>query len=531
MEKLTAKQITWGILLIAFLLRLPYFFISLAYDEIWTVSRFIKLPVQKLLFDLSLPNNHPLNSILIKCMNFLPLDVNFIRLPHLIAGFISILLIGYLAKRMAGKAAALWSMFFAALNAPLIVYSNQARGYALQIMFLLIFGCTLLKAVELNREKKRSAAVIAAMTVSAAAAVMTLSTSVLYLAGVVLILWNYNQWKAIPRKSMAALLAAALICALYILLNFSGLSAARKWGESISSMSGYFQWLWGVLYHVVPGTLLPFALYYLVKFRQYAVGYGVFLLLLFGSAIFTNGGPERVYLPLCALFCIIAGAGAGVVQERFAQKHQRQLLLLAGIALAAAGYFYQISSWRFPDYFPVLKKIETLPSDTLVIYPAGDGYVVRSNSRSWAVKQYCNTLYTNSELKEMLLLNSPGRINGADDCYNEKTLPLELDIPQEKFAGIPAQRVQLQQLKSAPANNQQPMIAVYCSNSKSGFNAVKKLLENNGKVLFLNCWLSVYDGDSSKRMYCCTWYIAPGAVSVEKLKNIQEAAVLYYLQK
>ena len=173
MEKITAKQLFTGILLIAFLLRVSEFFTSLAYDEIWTLNNFIQLPVAKLLFDLSLPNNQPLNSILIKLMCALPLNVEFIRLPNLLAGIIAIVLAGYLAWRMAGKRCALWSMFFMAVNAPLTVYSAQARGYSLQVMFLLVFACGLVKLLEDQQTQKRSVGAASAVIFSALASVIT----------------------------------------------------------------------------------------------------------------------------------------------------------------------------------------------------------------------------------------------------------------------------------------------------------------------------------------------------------------------
>ena len=48
MEKFTAKQLASGILLIALLVRLQDFFITLSYDEIWTLKNFVQLPVSKL---------------------------------------------------------------------------------------------------------------------------------------------------------------------------------------------------------------------------------------------------------------------------------------------------------------------------------------------------------------------------------------------------------------------------------------------------------------------------------------------------
>ena len=88
MEKISASRIVIAIFLLAFLLRLPEFFSSLAYDEIWTLSNFAPLKIRQLLFDLELPNNHPLNSILIKFIASFDPPVEFIRLPNLLANLV-----------------------------------------------------------------------------------------------------------------------------------------------------------------------------------------------------------------------------------------------------------------------------------------------------------------------------------------------------------------------------------------------------------------------------------------------------------
>ena len=535
MGKITAKQIFIGILLAAFLLRFPHFFISLAYDEIWTVNNFIQLPVGRLFFDLSLPNNQPLNSVLVKWMYALPLETEFIRLPSLLAGLISVVLAGHLAGRMAGKGAALWSMFFAAFNAPLIVYNTQARGYSLQIMFLLVFACSLLKVVENHRAGKRAGIAVCSMILSAAAAVLTLPTSVLYLAGITMILWNYGGWKSIPRKSVLFLLASALICFVYILLNLSDLMAARKWGEAVNSVPGYFCWLGGVLYSVLPGTLLPFAIYYLAKFRQYIAGYALLGGLLFVSAIFTNGGPDRVYLPLSMLFCIISGAGVAAIQEKIVSVKYRQLVMLAAMMLTAAAYFYQIKTWRFINYYKIIVRLDELPQNLLVAYPAGDSYSVHLNSKGKAADFYAANFVSNGNWQEIVIVNSPGVINGADRHYNEKTLPLTLDSAVGDFAGITAQRLQLQRIYGSVSDNSLPLIAAFSSMDKQTFKEFRELVyDSDGsaeKVLQLNCWFTAAGKKDGKKIYCGTWYIAPGAMSLESLKNIQESGVLYYLQK
>ena len=535
MKMPTAKQLFYSILLIAFLLRLPYFFYSLAYDEIWTITNFIQLPAGKLFFDLSLPNNHPLNSILVKWMYALPMAVEYIRLPHLLAGVLSVVLAGYLAKRMAGRNAGLWSMGFMAANAPLIVYSAQARGYALQVFFLLAFAASVIKSVEYALERKRAVLINLAVILSAWAAVMTLSTSVLYLAGISVILWNYYNWKLIPRKSLLTLLIAALGCGIYILMNLNDLAAARQWGSAIGSIPEYFRWLGGVLYAILPGVLTLLVICCIKYQLKYMTGYGIFFVLLFGSAIFTNGGPARVYLPLCALFCIAAGAGTAAIQEKVSIVKMKKLLLVAVLLFTAINYFYQLKEWRFPNYLTLITQLDTLPQGALTVYPAGDSYSVLWSSKGRAADLYTANFISRNVLSDILIINSPGRINGADKNYNEKALPLPLDVPIESIANIPVQRLHLKRIYENNPDNKKPLIAVCSTAYKSTFKEYEacmyNLAKNPGGVLHLNCWFSYHGENYAEKIYCGTWYIAPGAMTPEGLKNIQEFAVLYYLQK
>ena len=239
MQKFVQRYLLYLILALALLLRLPEYFISLAYDEIWTLQNFAPLNIGKLLFALELPNNHPLNSILVKFISAAALKPETIRLPNLLAALGSLLLVWQLAKRAWGSHAAYWSIFFLTLSAPHLVYSVQARGYSLQIFFLLLYAAGL---VETNKEKCNIYAPLAAIA-GAVGAIITLPTSCIYLCGITLILWNICNYQK-PRKSvLITVILSAVLAAAYILCNLPSLLAARQWGEKITSASGYFLYL------------------------------------------------------------------------------------------------------------------------------------------------------------------------------------------------------------------------------------------------------------------------------------------------
>ncbi|MGE4564646.1 MAG: hypothetical protein AB7F32_07235, partial [Victivallaceae bacterium] len=113
---------------------------SLQYDEIWTLEFYASKSIGTIFSDLSLPNNHPLNSLLVKLTAIGENSVT-IRLAAWLAGVLAIPAAGYLAWLVSRRRrAALWTMALIALSAPLAVYSQLARGYSLQLFLLLVFG-------------------------------------------------------------------------------------------------------------------------------------------------------------------------------------------------------------------------------------------------------------------------------------------------------------------------------------------------------------------------------------------------------
>ena len=524
MEKLTAKHFCIGIMLIAFLLRLPEFLITLAYDEIWTLTNFTRLPWYELLFDLTLPNNHPLNSITVKFMTLFDFSQEYIRLPNLFAGLGSVVLAGLLGKRLAGKSGMLWSMFFMAVNAPLIVYSCQARGYGLQVFWLLLFAYSVIRSAEKVR-KQIFTIFDALIIVSSLLAVITLSTSALYLTGIVFILWNHAKWQLPCRSTVCSIIIAGVLSLVYLVLNYHDLQAARVWGTAINSASGYCNWLCGVLYEIIPAGTVGLTICYFALKRRQCVGYLLLFLLLACSAIFTNGGPGRVYLPMCALLAVTAGAGAGLLLEKLPKLQHKQLLAFAFILLAAATNFYQMRQWSFTDYYPVLNTLDKVPESVLTVFPAGDGYPVLYNSNGKAAEKYYNTLEARSSLTGLLLLNSPGKINGMDKDFNEKSLPLPIQVPTETFANVSSQIYSLHRLQSVPESNE-AIILIYRSKNETGFKELSKLLYKSSSdcshILILNNWFNSYTPPGRAKVYNGVWYIAPGALESNAWNELAE---------
>ena len=92
---------------------------NFVYDELWTIQNFLPLGIGQILTDLSLPNNHPLNTLMMKIVSSFSELPLILRLPSLICGAMIPVFCGELAwrwsrsnRRTALISAALLAMFF-----------------------------------------------------------------------------------------------------------------------------------------------------------------------------------------------------------------------------------------------------------------------------------------------------------------------------------------------------------------------------------------------------------------------------------
>ena len=514
MQKFVQRYLLWLILAAALLLRLPEYFISLAYDEIWTLQNFVPLNIGKLLFDLELPNNHPLNSILVKVLAGFPLPPEAIRLPNLLAALGSLLLSWHLVKKVWGKSAAYWSIFFLALSVPHLVYSVQARGYSLQIFFLLLYAAGLVGS---NKEKCNFYAISAAIA-GALGAIITLPTSCIYLCGITLILWNVNDWQK-PRKSLIfTVIASAVLASAYILCNLQGLLAARKWGEAITSASGYFLFIGQTFYMLISPLLLIYLIPGAIKLRKLWCSAAALLIMLFGSALFTNAGPPRVYLPLAAAGAIICGVGAATLHEKIKEKYH-MLFVLGAVLITFAAYQLQMPVWRFTNYIPVINQALDLPPEVLVIYPASESYPVLWNSNGQAAERYAGELQGSP--RKLMLIKSTGEITGGDENFSQQSeiIPVQGEIID--FSGVKAAVYTLEPVVDQ-LEADIPLIGISYST-----NAVKALAGKEN-VLMLNIFFKNALLPDNRILTATSWYIKPGALNKYVKTGISAGDVRLY---
>lgn len=100
------------------------------YDEVFTLTHFVRLPLAALLTDFSSLNNHMFYSLQAKAAVLLFGEHPWVlRLPALLLGIASLAVVWVMGRRGAGRAAALLATLLLALSYHHVWFSQNARGY------------------------------------------------------------------------------------------------------------------------------------------------------------------------------------------------------------------------------------------------------------------------------------------------------------------------------------------------------------------------------------------------------------------
>lgn len=119
-----------SILALALVLRIVGLNASLWYDEVSTLTEFVRLPWGDLVSDFSSLNNHMFYSLQAKAaVELFGESAWALRLPALLMGMASLVLIWWLARREIGRGAALLTLLLLALSYHHVWFTQNARGY------------------------------------------------------------------------------------------------------------------------------------------------------------------------------------------------------------------------------------------------------------------------------------------------------------------------------------------------------------------------------------------------------------------
>ena len=168
---------------VALVLRLPWLWNALEYDEIWSLRNYAPLSLGKILTDLGLPNNHPLNSLWLKCVAGFDSRA-LLRQHSLLSGVGTVIAGGWFALYwFRRRSAALWTMACLAVSSPLVGYSQSARGYSLQCFLLMLFALSAVSMQPRFRPRYVKYLPEVGAVASGVGAIWSVSSSALFLFG------------------------------------------------------------------------------------------------------------------------------------------------------------------------------------------------------------------------------------------------------------------------------------------------------------------------------------------------------------
>jgi len=477
------------ILLLALAIRCSGVFAPLAYDEIWTLENFSQLPVSRILTDLALPNNHPLNTLWIKFITSVQWPLTTLRLHSLAAGMAATALTGVISFILfSSRTAALWSTFAAALSAPAILYSQLARGYSLQLAFLLLFATGLATAGEHRPENRKLRYLPEVMQFAGGVcAMLTLPSSAIFLGTATLAAW-YISRRLPPRSTMITLGCGAIFSLGYLILNYLSLRSAQQWGETLDSAGKFFDFLLTRSHALFPLALLPLIAVCFRKHRRTAVALAGITAAVLLSALLTRGGPPRVYLPLAIVAAIAAGGGADGIIQSIGKEKWRICAGITAALLITAGYLEKTPLWRETDFHRLFREMAQQPSKTLVICRATTGFPLMWNNRPAIWEDYSRRLY--QDLDTLLLVSGNPALNGADSAGSEKEIALPFAGSPSLIGGEKAWKYRLT-LKSGALEKGEVLLFTLTPGSPDRRRNFQRILLEYGGFLVLNVWFNI----------------------------------------
>ena len=361
------------------------------YDEIWTAQHYVNEPVSTIFSDVSVPNNHVLNTLAVKCMlRVIPNRLLAIRLTSLLAFcglcFVLLRISTVLLKQNAARGALLAAVL---LDGMLLHYAETSRGYSLQVFFVAGLFLSLLRTGSGKPEDRLFNACM--WLICATGACLSISTGALYVT-ILTGLWGllYVPFRSGIRevcRDYRALIAAGLCWSVFAIAwyggNFREFSEGRAaFGESFRSGPQYLRYCLDILLETGLIWSAPFLAAGAVLFRRrpewriFALTGGAAALTL-GAALITKGGPARVYLPLLP----VAFSGAAVTLDLLLQTGKKPDRLGLGIFLAV----FAVCAWHSesrrkasadPEWATLFPELREMDPRIFIVHRPTDLYVL-----------------------------------------------------------------------------------------------------------------------------------------------------------
>ncbi len=402
----TRQFLQWsaGIAVLALILRLPWMYNALEYDELWSLQNYAPLSCGKILTDLGLPNNHPLNSLCMKITAGFDSRV-MLRLHSLLAGMGTVICGGWFALYyFRSRKAALGAMLCLAVSSPLIAYSQAARGYSLQVFFITLFA---LSAVSLQPRFRGKGLLrylpVCGLVLAGIGAVWSVSSSALFLFPVSLAaVWHgFLRWRKGDKEYTG--LAAFAVFGIFMLIWYGSLwqvmRGAQGWAAPVTGIGMYAAWVWKTFWELG----FPFVLFALLAIfrKNRLIAFTVMVPVLL--SILTNLAGTRVFLPLIPAFAVMTGHAA----VRCRRCEWLLPLVFAVFSL------WQKPVWTSVDWYRVFDGARSMPQECLILYSATSGYPLSENNGKAALIDFVRRLQYAGKERTLIFVGSPV-LNGVD---------------------------------------------------------------------------------------------------------------------
>ncbi|MBR7131619.1 MAG: glycosyltransferase family 39 protein [Lentisphaeria bacterium] len=470
MDKKRELLFLTGILVAAVICRGLLLGRDLEYDEIWSLMNYSQLPVGKIFTDLATPNNHPLNTVLIKLLWFSRDYPWTIRLGSLFFSLGSVVLLYALGKMFYRRYGAWYAAAAGAFLPPLIVSGATARGYAGQLFFLLLCAYALLKC------RKGSLFWSISAAASGIAAILALYSSILYLfpLGIFFLLYQFRKRRILPVHWITFSLAALLAAAWYG-MNFTSFRQSQQFQEHIGSFTAFYCWLDSALaYNAIAPAIVPLAWFCRRKKRLPFILVTLIVFPLLAAAV-TAPAPGRVYLPGIAAAILLLVPGCKLKKFRLPAT---VLLLAMQIAV----------SWKvLPDTKVINEMINYDQCRGIItLYGANESFPVAWNHPR-AVEIFFRQLSAGSAMDRCMLFTAEKQISGVNAAGDTRFM----NIAQNKFIPVsgntPPYLLSLQKTSNVAENSTAFLLL---PPAPAAVTAAKLKSIKAKELLYLNCWLT-----------------------------------------
>ncbi len=426
---------------------------NLEYDEIWTFANYVRLPVPEIFTDLATPNNHPLNSLLIKYSTQVTgmHQLLQLRLPVLLAGILLLAGAGFALRRLTSSVAGVcFAMILLALNIPLVHYSQTARGYELQALFT---ACTMFSLLffELDLKSPRRRILWAvSFLLSAVATCFSVTSGVIFVTALafsyVCLFPDLRKWRDVKKwMERKELWIAFILFAVFVIswygLNYKTLAQGQSFGNTVASPVKFLSFVWNTVVQLPLILTMPavLACAILLKdpFKRRVAFMGLCsTVLVFLSALVFKAGDVRVYIPLIPILAF----PAALIFEWTAEKERLRRFTLPLFCLLTVIVVVQCNiqyaKMNPPDMGVVfVTAARTIPPEALVVYSPTDSYIISTLFREPFQADQLRRM--NANPVSLILMGDSGSVGVFQEWKNNTSVcPVPAKpVSRGKFAG------------------------------------------------------------------------------------------------